>query len=82
VLQRTPEELAIDGASRPDSGRWVAAATLGYTHDLWQAAEARVGLGGSVTHDFLPSEFRGAYGGNPWTAKAFLRVSGMGMWDL
>jgi hypothetical protein len=82
VLQRTPEELAIASASRPDSARWVTAATLGYTHDLWQAGEARVGLGGSVTHDFLPSEFRGAYGGNPWTAKAFLQVSGMGMWDL
>jgi len=44
---------------------------------------ARVGLGGSVTEDLLPSDFANAYGsGNPWTGKVFLQIGGMGMWDL
>jgi hypothetical protein len=81
VLQRTPAELEID-SNDPDSGRWVTATTLGYTHLLARLDGAQLGLGGSVTRDFLPSEYKAAYGGDPWSGKVFLQLSGMRMWDF
>jgi hypothetical protein len=82
VLQRTPSELGI-AAAEPDSGRWVIASTVGYTYALLNSEEGELGLGASVTRDFLPDVFRPAYGGeDPWAGKVFLRVSGMRMWDL
>jgi hypothetical protein len=82
VLQRTPGELIVSGASDVNTPRWVTAATLGYTRDFAKLDELRVGLGGSVTEDFLPSAYKGAYGGNPFSGKIFLQLSGMKMWDL
>jgi len=83
VLQRTPEELAVEGAPDDHQGRWVKAVTLGYTHKIKSWEDASLKLGGSVTKDFLPEAMRAAYGDeNPWTAKAFLQVSGMTMWDI
>jgi hypothetical protein len=81
ALQRTAAQLAIPSAD-PDQGRWVTAVTLGYTHGIFRTSSTQVGLGGSVTKDFLPGEFQAAYGGNPWTGKLFIQLSGMGMWDL
>jgi hypothetical protein len=82
LLQRTPEELAIPGLPDPASGRWVAAFTAGYTHRLagWEGAE--LGLGGSVTKYSLPEDFQATYGGNPWSGRIFLQLSGMHMWEL
>jgi hypothetical protein len=79
VLQRTPAELLI---SNSNDGLWVGALTLGYTHRLagWDSVE--LGLGGSVTKDFLPSEFIGGYGCDPWSGRVFLELSGMKMWEL
>ncbi len=84
VLQRTAEQLAI---SEDNSPTWVVAATLGYSHALWKASGengdfGELALGGSVTKDFLPAAFEGAYGGDPWTGKVFLQLKGMKMWDL
>jgi hypothetical protein len=85
VLQRTGTELEIPGLADPSQPQWVAAFTVGYTHKLLGLGGAsgeavELGLGGSVTKDWLPSEFSGAYGGNPWSGKIFLQLGGMGMW--
>jgi len=78
VIQRTPHELEI-AASDPNSGRWVVATTVGYTHAITQIDEGEIGIGASVTKDFLPTDYQGTYGGNPWTGKLFLQFSGMKM---
>ncbi|MGZ3650280.1 MAG: hypothetical protein ACXVCK_09845 [Bdellovibrionota bacterium] len=79
VLQRTPAELLIGTSNQ---GRWVTVPTLGYTRKIARWEDAALGLGGSLTKDFLPGEIRAAYGGDPWTGKIFLQLSGMKMWDL
>jgi hypothetical protein len=83
LLQRTPEELAVATAPGPVTGLWVAALTLGYTHKILDfGGDAELGVGASGTKDLLPGAFIGAYGGNPWTAKVFVQLGGMKMWDL
>jgi hypothetical protein len=79
-LQRTAFELQIIPAA--NDPKWVTAATLGYTHKFATWENLEIGLGASVTKDFLPGEFQAAYGGNPLSGKAFLQVGGMKMWDL
>lgn len=81
LLQRTAGELAIS-SDTPGKGKWIGATTLGYTHQVLGSDQAKLGLGGSATRTFLPEEFIGAYGGNPWSGKIFLQLSGMKMWDL
>ncbi|MBS1962669.1 MAG: hypothetical protein JST04_10665 [Bdellovibrionales bacterium] len=80
-IQRTADELAIP-SSTPDEARPVYATTLGYTRSLVRGETGEVGLGVSGTHLFLPAEFRGAYDGDPWSGKVFLRITGMKAWDL
>src|SRR5258708_5189610 len=57
VLQRTPNELGIAGLPNPDTGRWVTAITLGYSHQLvaWNGWE--LNCGASVTNNQTPPEF-------------------------
>jgi hypothetical protein len=81
VLQRTPAQLAISSAS-PNHPKWVTAATIGYTHKIARWDLADVGLGLSLTKDFLPTEFQSSYSGNPLSGKIFLQVGAMKMWDL
>ena len=81
VLQRTPEELQIPSTS-PATGKWIEATTLGYMHTLVRYEEAILGLGGSVTKTLMPGDFIGAYGGDPWSGKVFVRLSGMKMWGM
>jgi hypothetical protein len=80
AVQRTPNELQIPGPSDRNSGRWVGALTLGYTHNFVNLTGLLVGLGASVTKTVLPDEYQGSYGGNPWSGRVFVQVSGMGMW--
>jgi hypothetical protein len=82
ILQRTPSELEIATNGDPNRGIWVTALTLGYTRDFAKFEAMDFGLGGSISHDFLAAPFRGAYGGNPWSGKIFVQLSGMKMWDL
>ena len=82
ILQRTPSELAVINTDDMNRGRWVTAATFGYTHRLAEWGDAELGLGGSLTKDFLPPEFESAYGGDPLTAKIFLHLSGAKMWHI
>lgn len=81
VLERTPEELDIT-TSEQHSGQWITAATLGYTQKIAKWESLDVGLGGSLTKYFLPTEFESAYGGDPISGKVFLQISGMKMWEL
>jgi hypothetical protein len=80
TLQRTPEELAIESTD-PNSGNWILATTLGYSQVLYRLDGAELALGGSVTQDFLPSEYKASYGGDPWSGKVFLQLNGLKMWN-
>lgn len=80
-LERTANELQINSVNLNDP-KWVTALTLGYTHRFANWDGFFVGLGGSVTKDFLPRDFRADYGGEPLTAKLFLQVGGMKMWHF
>jgi len=82
LLQRTPAELEIPTSGDPNSGLWVAALTLGYSHKITSIDGVELNLGASATKDLLPKEYLAAYGGNPWSGKVFLRLGGMGMWNL
>lgn len=82
VLQRTPNQLAIPGLSNPNTGQWVTAITLGYTHRVadWDGWELRAGA--SVTNDQLPSDYQTVYAGNPLTYKFFFQLGGSQMYGL
>ena len=80
VLERLPAELLITNAPDGLSPRWVTAATLGYTHVLKRLGPAQLSAGLSATKNFVPNAFHAAYGGDPWSGKIFLRLSGMQMW--
>ncbi|HUP57175.1 MAG TPA: hypothetical protein VM598_06960 [Bdellovibrionota bacterium] len=77
VLQRTPRQLAIDAAD-PDRGRWVASLSFGPAFELWSRGFADATLGFLGTKHFLPGDLIGAYGGNPWSWKIYLRLSAQG----
>jgi len=82
VLQRTPAQLGISGISDPNTGRWVTAVTLGYSHQVvaWDGWELRAGA--SVTNDQTPPEFSGTYEGNPLSYKFFFQLGGSQMYGL
>ena len=82
ALQRTPAELALPAAANQNTGKWVTALTLGFTHEITHVDEAHLGAGAAITKTMLPSDFIGAYGGNPWAGQLFIQISGMKMWDL
>jgi hypothetical protein len=78
ILQRTPDELQVLTTS-PNDPKWVSALTLGSTHQIAKWSDEELGLGVSVTKNFLPAEFQTAYGGDPLAGKIFLQVGGMTM---
>lgn len=82
VLQRTPGQLLVSGVANLTRPRWVGAFTLGYTHKIARLDFSTVGLGGAFTQNLLPSVYRPTYGGNPYSVKVFLQLSGMKGWDL
>lgn len=81
VLQRTSAELQVTSVA-PYDPKWATAVTLGYTHKLAAWESGNIGLGVSVTKDFLPTDFQNVYGGNPLSGKIFFQVSEMKMWNL
>lgn len=81
LLQRSAGELQIGGLSA-DETHWMSAITLGTAHKLTSFGDFDLDLGASVTNTLLPSAYRGAYGGDPWTARLFVRLGGMQMRDL
>ncbi len=82
VLQRTPNQLGIASLPDPDTGRWVTAISLGYSHQLaaWDGWE--LNCGAMATNDQSPPEFSAAYAGNPLTYKFFFQLGGMQMHSL
>ena len=81
ILERTPALLGVFATS-PNNPIWITAVTLGYTHIITHFQELAVGVGASVSKDFVPAALSAAYGGNPWAAKVFLYAGGMKMWDF
>jgi hypothetical protein len=81
-LERTASELAIPVTSDALEPRWVTALTVGSTYDFWKSEGSKLGAGFSVTKNLLPTEFRDAYGGEPWSGRVFLQLSGMTMGGL
>jgi hypothetical protein len=82
VLQRTPDELGIADLPDPNTGRWVTALSLGYSHQVaaWDGWELRAGA--EITNDQAPAEYSAAYGGNPFSYKFFFQLGGSQMYDL
>jgi hypothetical protein len=78
-LERTAAELAVPVNSGAFDPRWVTALTAGYTYDLKKFRNSKISSGVSLTKDFLPAEFRTVYGGDPWSSRIFIQVSGMKM---
>jgi len=76
VLERAPKQLQVN-VTDPEHPRWVTAATLGYTHHLLSLSDVDFQAGLSVSKYFIPSDFRDAYGTDPWAGKIFIQVSGM-----
>lgn len=58
---------------------WVNAATLGYTHRVYETSALRFGVGASATKYVMPADFHASYGGDPWAIKVFVQASGMRM---
>jgi len=79
VLDRTASQLAIPTTANALDPRLVTALTAGYTYDLKNFGDSKLSSGFSITKDFLPSEFRSAYGGDPWSGRIFIQLSGMKM---
>ncbi|HAZ14657.1 MAG: hypothetical protein A2X86_06215 [Bdellovibrionales bacterium GWA2_49_15] len=82
VLQRTAGQLDIPDIVDQDRPRWVEAFTLGYTHALITFTGGEFSLGGSVTKNLVPESFENAYRNDPWSARVFLQIQGMKMWEF
>ncbi len=82
VLQRTPNQLDIPDIPNGNTGQWVSALTLGYSHQLeaWDGWELRAGF--SVTNDQLPVDYQASYSGNPFTYKVFFQLGGTQSYQL
>jgi len=76
-VERAASELAILGTNNSFDPKWVTALTVGYTYDLWKLNMGKLGAGVSVTKNFLPAEFENAYGGDPWSGRVFIQITGM-----
>jgi hypothetical protein len=55
---------------------------VGYNHRVVMLQGVELSAGMALTKDFLPGEFRASYSGNPLSARVYLQLGGMGMWDL
>ncbi|MEO7162617.1 MAG: hypothetical protein ABI041_06850, partial [Bdellovibrionia bacterium] len=83
LAQRTPGQLQITGLQNTNQPFWVAALTVGYTYAVAKFHGSELGVGGAAVSNFIPADFSSAYGGtNPWGAKIFLQLGGMGMWNI
>jgi len=82
VLQRLASELAMPNAplsSAADDKHWVSSVTLGYTHWTALHESLQLGVGTSLTLDFIPSDWAVAYGDRtPLTARLIVQLRGSG----
>ncbi len=81
-LQRTPNQLAVSGSATPNTGEWVTALTVGFSHQVvaWDGWELIAGL--QATNDQLPSDFQAAYEGNPFSYQFFFQLGGTQAYSL
>lgn len=80
-VERTASELAITDVPGADVPKWVSAFTAGYTYKFKMnpQGDLEAGVGGSLSKNFLPSEFQPSYSGDPLSARVFLQITGMKM---
>lgn len=76
VLERGAEQLKISSLS---DVLWIEALTLGYTYDLWKEDSITIGIGTSLTKNFIPKAFEDDYGQDPTSGKIFIQILGMKM---
>jgi hypothetical protein len=77
VLQRTPGDLQIQVTDGKTGAQWVKAVTLGYERKILQKDGFSVFAGASYTKDFVPGDFKAAYGGNPNSGEVHIRLNFM-----
>jgi hypothetical protein len=75
VLQRTPDQLDIVLVDGNTGARWVKSTSFGYERNVFSRDKFKLYVGAAGTRDYLPKDFQPAYGGSPWTGKAFLRIT-------
>ncbi len=82
AVQRTPNQLGIPGLPEPDTGRWVTALTLGYSHQIiaWDGWELRAGA--EVANSQTPADYSLFYAGNPFSYKFFFQLGGFQSYGL
>ncbi len=81
VLERLRSELQIPDfvAGSTDEKRWVSAVTLGFTHWTAPHGSVQMGLGASLTTDFLPEVWSASYGvRTPVTFRLIVQLRGSG----
>jgi hypothetical protein len=74
ILQISPGQLDLSISPASTSARWVEAITLGYERALLETGKVSLFAGGAYTRDFVPADFRPAYGHDPGGVKLYLRV--------
>jgi hypothetical protein len=74
ILQRTPGQLEIQVTDGATGAQWVKAVTFGYERKLITKDKLNMYAGAAGTKAFVPSNFSQAYGGNPNSAKVYLRI--------
>ena len=79
LVERSPLQLGIATVPNSIDPKWVTAITAGYTYDLLSMNYGKLGLGASVTKNFLPSEFESTYDGDPVAGRIFVQLSGSTM---
>ena len=80
-VERTAMQLAVMTTTGADDPKMVTALTAGYTYKI-NFTDLEAGVGGLITKDFLPNEFKDTYGGDPLSGKIFIQISGMKMGQL
>ena len=81
-VERTAMQLAIMAMTGADDPKMVTALTAGYTYKMNLGADLEAGVGGAITKDILPREFKDAYGGDPLSGKLFVQLTGMKMGEF
>ena len=71
-VQIEPDQLDLVLAGGP-SAPWAQALTVGYERTIVTRRGLQLFAGASYTQDFVPGDFRPAYGADPRGGKAFLR---------
>ncbi|MBC7457507.1 MAG: hypothetical protein H7235_04470 [Bdellovibrionaceae bacterium] len=85
MVERTAMQLGALGImplSDLEKPHWVTALSGGYTYRILSSDNTETSIGGSLTKDILPTDFKTAYGNDPLTAKIFLRFTGMKMGEF